>query len=59
MVIEDPTAREQSLALAPDLVPMLLAVSVLRLLRGIGRLVRDGDPFVGRTYGAGALSAPS
>jgi len=47
MVIEDPTAREQRLALAADLVPLLLAVSVLWLLRGIARSVRDGDPFVG------------
>lgn len=47
MAIKDPTAREQRLALAADLVPLLLLVSVLWLLRGIARSVRDGDPFVG------------
>jgi len=46
MVVEDPTAREQRLALAADLVPLLLLVAVLWLLRGVARSVRDGDPFV-------------
>jgi len=43
--IEQPTAREQRLALAADIAPLLLLVAVLWVLRGVARSVRDGDPF--------------
>jgi hypothetical protein len=45
MVVEKPTDRERRLKLFIDLVPLLLALPVLWLLRGIARSVRDGDPF--------------
>jgi hypothetical protein len=43
MVVEDPTAREQRLAFAADLVPLLLLllpVAVLWLLRGLRSYAR-------------------
>ncbi|MEA2154729.1 MAG: hypothetical protein QOE11_869 [Solirubrobacteraceae bacterium] len=45
-VVRHPSAHEQRLALAGDLLPLALLASVLWLLRGIARSVRDGDPFV-------------
>ena len=46
IVIDDPTGREQRLALAMDLLPLLLWMAVLWLIFGIARSVRDGDPFI-------------
>jgi hypothetical protein len=46
-VVEHPSAHEQRLALAADLLPIALFVAVLWFLRGVARSVRDGDPFVG------------
>ena len=46
IVIEDPSGREQRLALAIDLMPLLLWIAVLWFMRGIARSVRDGDPFI-------------
>jgi Protein of unknown function (DUF2975) len=46
--IKHPTAREYRLALAADLLPLLLALPVLWLLRGVAGSVRDGDPFGAR-----------
>lgn len=46
--ITDPTAREQRLALAGHVLPLLLALPVLWLLRGVAGSVRDGDPFGAR-----------
>lgn len=43
--VEKPSAREQRLALAADLVPLALLAAVLWFLRGVARSVRDGDPF--------------
>ncbi len=44
--IDDPTGREQRLALAADLLPLALWIALLWLLHGIARSVRRGDPFV-------------
>src|SRR4051794_3285201 len=44
--LERPSAREQRLALAHDLLPIALAAAVLWFLRGVARSVRDGDPFI-------------
>jgi hypothetical protein len=46
--VERPSAREQRLALASDLVPLALVAAVLWFLRGVARSVRDGDPFTSR-----------
>lgn len=46
--VKRPTAHQQRLALAADLLPLLLALPVLWLLRGVARSVRDGDPFGAR-----------
>jgi hypothetical protein len=47
--IRHPTAHQQRLALAADLLPLLLlALPVLWLLRGVAGSVRDGDPFGAR-----------
>lgn len=43
--IADPTDRERRLAIAIDILPLLLSIAVLWPLNGIARSVRDGDPF--------------
>lgn len=45
IAIENPTAREQRLGAAGDLLPLLLTIAILWFLRGIARSVRYGDPF--------------
>ena len=45
IAIENPTAREQRLGAASDLLPLVLTIAILWFLRGIARSVRDGDPF--------------
>lgn len=46
IVIDDPSDREQRLALAMELLRLLLAAAVLWLVLGIARSVRKGDPFI-------------
>jgi hypothetical protein len=46
--VKHPTAHQQRLALVADLLPLLLALPVLWLLRGVAGSVRDGDPFGAR-----------
>jgi hypothetical protein len=46
--VDHPTPHQQRLALAGDLLPLLLALPVLWLLRGVAGSVRDGDPFGAR-----------
>lgn len=46
MLIEHPSASEQRLGLASDLLPIVLAAAILWFMRGVARSVRDGDPFV-------------
>jgi hypothetical protein len=45
VVVQDPTAAQYAWALAPPLVLLVLAVVVARLLLGVVRSLRDGDPF--------------
>ena len=45
VVVQDPTAVQYAWTLAPMLVLLALAVVVARLLLGVVRSVRDGDPF--------------
>jgi Protein of unknown function (DUF2975) len=45
VVVQDPTAAQYAWSLAPALVLLALAVVVARLLLGVVRSLRDGDPF--------------
>src|SRR4051794_3707995 len=43
--VHDPTTKQMALRSLLDIGPLLLAVAVLALLRGIAGSVKDGDPF--------------